>query len=701
MEFSRLQSLRKCPSGQAVTVNKTFIDDSTLIKYDLVSEVDSRRYHVLGERELEEEAREILEAQETMLLALEKRTKKPSLSGPGRAEVAKETERFKGALENKTMTGDTSVDNAILNIMENDGTQEKEHEVEYARNGTHAGSWGAKFQPSGFGVKQSPDTRINYTMTAVQSMYHKNVDVIEQLYDENGDLKKRVESLERELIQSKQDGFNHYPRQRSPRSPRSPRTARSARSEKSYSSHTIKSSASRKDVLSAEDMANKFAPSDCGDSDDRSKVSRSLLADVDRYLQRRRAVDIFENKERQEEEAYRKQLEKRFKKAAQGTVDPFLGVEERTKTQYERKEAKIKETRDAEVQAEKEARKQQQMELSAHIKKGTQEPDMTYDAYIEQEEMKRKERIERRQNELLFTSKAPIDIITKATVDVPTEKTSNKVICPDPKTVIDNLEVSSYKWKKHLEKQKAALEEKREESKYTASGNAKKDPVAGMESRAAESAARREARLAEKARKDHTKREENLTRRKLALSSQILNAPVPEGGRRLTAAVENRVNMISTKKAKEQKEKQEKAMAKKRTDIKNKEMVSSMRYSIKNEDAIRKQQHGAFVECSGFVAQERAEQAAVETQNRVRANKQRIAESLKKRPSLLKRHQQTTDRQNAIDRALGIVSELASNNNNDESKSESKESSSSYDYSGDFMSAKERWTSGMRDNEAK
>jgi hypothetical protein len=583
--------------------------------------------------------------------------------------------------------------------------------IDYARNATHPGSW-SHIQPSGFGVQQSGAERVQYSMSFIRDKFHDNVDIIESLYREREALRERVDVLEKDLVDperaawivraskyglpvsaaarssgnwdaaetagnaiplsSRSSGSATGTRSGAGRNLKKMQSTRpaSARAHTSASESKLKSGAGahvkkQPTVLSPEDMARLLqdekensANSRRGQAGQNKGCSKRLMADMDRYVQRRREHDLHEETKRlareKEEQEYEERKRRALKHPATGTsID---GLESRAKEYQKRKDEHMEKLRKEQLAQERAPREQFSHELREHIRRGVVEQDMTYDAQLELEALRRKERIERRKNELLLTSKAPIDYDPSKRRFDDGPRVVKPFVARNPQEVMENLEMQALKWQTHLEDVQAQQRRSEQENRiYLGLNAAAKDPTMGMAARQNASRERREARLKREEQAKQDKLARQIAREKRDVM-HLANATAPVSGRRLTQAAEKRAILVRQKieaeKAREAEHKRKSAMAGKE----NKNMLSDLRQSISAQESRRKAQHGNFTDIgSQDKAIAKAQQSAQEARDRAKANQLRIQQSLQGRVSLYDRQKLEQEKQKAADRAIGIL----------------------------------------------
>ena len=752
MNHASLQNMgRTAGSGQ---LGKTQVDSITGVQYNLVNLQNEQKYRVLDDNQLIKEREEIDEAR-ALIMSMRKDPSKKEGKAVRTDTTSKEKKAaanaFEDAMTTKKITGvDPVAAEALRKLLAKD---EEEialldgPEPEFARNATHAGSW-SHIKPSGLGVPQEGTSR--YSMQVVKDKFHENVDIIEQLYQEKEALKARVGELEEDLVDPERAAWivraskfglpitaNHHSHSHSATGDPADKTSPRAQSPRARSArdHTKASRAKKgREVVTAAEMAMKLLESK---QISKGGPGKNLVADMDRYLQRRRALDLQDEEavriKEKELREYEEKQKKNLQYAKYQTKNSLEGVERRNKEFQSYKKEHLEQLQKQQEADEQAQREKFSKDLKDHIKKGPVEQELTYDAQLEQEAIKRKERIERRKTELLFSSKAPIEYDPlKKRIETPQPYTAFQA--RDPTEVMEKLDLQTLKWQNHLEMVKEKQREAEKEQKmYMGTSLAVFDPTVSMNARQHASDVRREARL-ERTRKAEAARDARQIERHKRDIQKMANAPPPESGRRLTAAAEKRASLIRDKIEAEKAREREHLRKSVSHQKENEALLTNLRQTVAAQETNRKAAHGNFADLSGNKAAEKAEATAREGRERARLNKQRLQESLKNRISLYDRHRLEQEKQAAADRALGIVKDAVTGSSapgkensryrnvssSYDSKAESKGGSSRFDdeFGGydakmleldpkqltedvmhELLDGKEQWKLGMRDNE--
>ena len=138
----------------------------------------------------------------------------------------------------------------------------------------------------------------------------------------------------------------------------------------------------------------------------------------------------------------------------------------------------------------------------------------------------------------------------------------------------------------------------------------------------------------------------------------MINSGPPQSGRRLTVAAEKRAELIKTKIEIDRKKEIEHEQKILSNQSNNKPMLNNLRSNVQQQEMLRKQKHGNFIEITGDSAKMKADLMNDETKKRSKENQKRIQESLINRISLYDRHRLEQEKLAAVDKALGIVKDI-------------------------------------------
>lgn len=271
-----------------------------------------------------------------------------------------------------------------------------------------------------------------------------NVKVIERLADEKRSLEDYVEELETALHCRSFQPWWEYTKQGTPRSPRSPRSARLARdyremrtprsARSAVSAVQSPRSGAPKPLLSASAAADLFEKpkSKSGKS---VGLSKHLLADNDRHLQKIAFLDKKERDARVDEErrvaAVEQQRQAALTDKKGGT---FKGLEKRAVAAKEKSDRRVAEQRQLAEAAEKEAEQERRRHKQEMINSRNDITPISWDQIQSNEDVVRRERMENRKMKIYAESAAPGAAKPLAPKPAP-PVLQNNFVAQDPKQV--------------------------------------------------------------------------------------------------------------------------------------------------------------------------------------------------------------------------------------------------------------------------
>lgn len=400
-------------------------------------------------------------------------------------------------------------------------------------------------------------------------------------------------------------------------------------------------------------------------------VSSNLLADADRYVQKRRMLEEKERLEKLEEEKYLLELkEKQLRASMNGkSFDEMFRRQEEAKKKNEDKKKKeqLLELEKKRKEREELAKKKKEKEylMATAIGTGT-----SWQEAQQLEEQRRKERIERRKQELLMISALPQSIeenlnranSKKATLTMEQEaaamqaKANSQFRADDPAKVRARLEKKQRAWEQALERKKEELKE--ESLAKSRRGSKESVPVAHklpIEIRNEEYKARREARKKEQEEKEQRELAKKKAEEK-AKRDKILNTKLPEASLKETIAHKKRLEKLKKEREAEEEARKKEAAKERRKQIEMKEAAALLSMAIKDRDEQLRQTNDHYeLRATDQMAHEAAVRAREEYRAKLRENKRRIQESLKNRKSLLQRHDEDMAKKTAVTTALKKV----------------------------------------------
>eukprot|EP01034_Spumella_vulgaris_P027210 gene27210-33901_t len=380
-----------------------------------------------------------------------------------------------------------------------------------------------------------------------------------------------------------------------------------------------------------------------------SGVSNQLQADADRYVQRRRAFEEKERNDKLEQDRYEHQQKERFMKASlngRQFTEMFKRQEEAKQAILDKQEqTRLKEEEDR--IAHKKAQKQHAIDKQRMMDEALKNNEVPWKDFQAMEEEKRRERVEKRKQELaLLTSSAPTSglmsstpISRKPSVDHTALEKSNQFKAEDPAKVAERLA----KLRLQREKEEQLAEEKRRE-KDAMRKNAKQMisavPKSAMEIRQEDYEEKVKQRTRMKAAKEAKELADKLEAEAIH-REKLLTSHVPIG--KGTKSVELKAEKIRLNIERQAAEERKHLKLMKQKELAMKETAAAVRVIVNERENERRGSSGTqYFELStnaaAAQAAARAAAAREEYREKLRANKAKLTESLKSRPSLLERH---------------------------------------------------------------
>lgn len=244
------------------------------------------------------------------------------------------------------------------------------------------------------------------------------------------------------------------------------------------------------------------------------------------------------------------------------------------------------------------------------------------------------------------------------------ESTVKPFKAEDPAKVAARLARKQKAWDEHLAKQKELHDEEkaRRKSMLALHQDGSNDDPHGsnklpIELRAEQYKAKRLAKQKAIEEREAADKERQAAEEK-AKRDKLLHTKLPESSLKSTKAADLKVQIIKEGREAEEKERKKQEEKDKKKQIAMKEAAMMVNMSIKDrESELRSKQPNTLLELSGTEQQasERAARAREEYREQLRANKRKIADSLKNRPSLLQRHDESMATKTASTMALKKV----------------------------------------------
>lgn len=426
-------------------------------------------------------------------------------------------------------------------------------------------------------------------------------------------------------------------------------------------------------------------------------LSPQLQADTDRYLQKIKYIQDKKKLEILEQEKYELELEKRRLRASK-TGGEFKSMREREERAREikriRDERKINKELEREAASIEETNKT--ITINANLRNSLKN-SKNWDDIQKEEEIKRRDRIEKRKQQLsnlaAYPSTSIIESVDKwktkdLKCDIPVHDFVPKANTPSPADICAQLKRRQEKWERHLQKEKELLNSKR---KNTLPVKAAID----MQNRQKIYDENRKQKQIDRERKEQEDklRQAAMNKKK---TERIMRSKVPESSRRLTKASEDRAKSVRDSferiRRKDEEDKKREMLNLRRS----KEISSFLNTLVGAKDS-------ANTEAGRL---ERARQKAQESANAYKQNRKRnqdrIKASLSQRPSLIERHDMaiasTQAATTALSKVAGIIRPQATYENGRASKKGDDDSWRNDFGSEELFDDDEKIQLGIRDN---
>eukprot|EP01033_Poteriospumella_lacustris_P000035 gene35-22_t len=624
--------------------------------YKLLDSRDWSRYQVLSDEEVKEEIRRSTQTKENMMTLTGKfkdghYKEKTGIKflPPQMGTASKSRKIEKRAWEKDMLAAST---NQMGTKRMDDPDSEYAQTIRALQANTEVEDDGhIEPQTFEFDPRDGPEDRVGRAFNVIQKKYEQNLHVVERLYEEKMSLEDYARHLERS---------------------RSRPSAARSQSPDDHSTTETRDYRFRSSAALAPPKYDEVAEIDreVGGPDGVS-VSSNLLADADRYVQKRRMLEEKERLEKLEEEKYLLELKEKHLRASMNgkSFDEMFRRQEEAKKKNEdkRKKEQLLELEKKRKEREELTKKKKEKDylMATAIGTGT-----SWQEAQQLEEQRRKERIERRKQELLMMSALPQSIeenlnranSKKATLTMEQEaaamqaKANSQFRADDPAKVRARLEKKQRAWEQALERKKEELKE--ESLAKSRRGSKESVPVAHklpIEIRNEEYKARREARKKEQEEKEQRELAKKKAEEK-AKRDKILNTKLPEASLKETVAHKKRLEKVKKEREAEEEARKKEAAKERRKQIEMKEAGALLSMAMKDRDEQLRQTNDHYeLRATDQMAHEAAVRAREEYRAKLRENKRRIQESLKNRKSLLQRHDEDMAKKTAVTTALKKV----------------------------------------------
>jgi hypothetical protein len=427
-------------------------------------------------------------------------------------------------------------------------------------------------------------------------------------------------------------------------------------------------------------------------------VSRHLQADIDRYLQKQKLLKEKENLQKLEQSKYELSLqEKRLSASMYGKEFTEMKKREEIakqnlKNRLRRSMDKEKEEKELTKELEKEKKRLQLEKLKYEL---SSKSNMKWEEIKEEEDRQRKERIEKRKNELLTMSQLPKsmqdfnfqnhsrlssdsrDNIENHHKDK--DGSSQRFRAKDPTKVIEDLNRRRDQWDNKLKREREKSQERRQSliqqqqhSQHSlGSGNGSGSGRGGI---ATPSMVAREAHLREKhekSRKEREQKEAEIKRLKEEKEQEkyetLMSLKLPDSSYKLTKSEVLRQKKIYEEKQREKLVKQRELKRQYDKEMTSKENTAYLSILLRERQEKLKSRNPNYIELTPIqndkAIREKALLAKQEYMLKLKENKEKLEEKVKQnRPSLLEREDTKIAKRNAASKALMKFGQLLTEN---------------------------------------
>ena len=369
---------------------------------------------------------------------------------------------------------------------------------------------------------------------------------------------------------------------------------------------------------------------------------------------------------------FERQQQERFHRAAVKGKN-FDAMFARAEKHAAKTQAKVEYQATEAAKLEREAREARDRKRKEHLAKELNPPgELSWLEMQEQQEIARRESAEKRKQELASSSQAPAaagsahadqeKAMRAAAKRAEYENAHNFAFkADDPDKVAAKLARQSAAWERSLEAEREKVRQRMAERLLSSAGKPTKSPLAGMENRAAEAAARRATRQAQKDEKEATAaaKKAEIERKK---KEKLFNTTTPEEGRRPTRSTALRATVVRSKfedKARAEKKEEEEVAKKAKAE---REMSHLLSHQINDWEKSRRVSMPGYHELSEAELEQNRREARANYKANMKRNQDRLKEVLSERPSLLERHEQSMTSKSAASQALSKVAAAVQGN---------------------------------------
>lgn len=444
-------------------------------------------------------------------------------------------------------------------------------------------------------------------------------------------------------------------------------------------------------------------------------LSLQLQADQDRFLQKRKFIEQQEKLKQKEQDEYEKYLEERSHRAsAMGKA--FTSMEERqlqVQKQLDLRDAKKKAKERDERRKQKAIQDEIDHKKLQAMKEALYSHDqMPWKEMQEQEDALRRERIERRKQELASTASLPQSMeehmnqmklkksLSESKIRAMENSKNQRSEKEEPEKVTERLLKQRQQWEQKLAMEKAKTLEQ-QHLRHVADGavisktggsssrpnSARKGsltprdggggpggggmhivrPKLSIEKRHEQFMMKSQQKQLdrEQKEKEEIEKQKELERKKY---EKLLTTKLPDNAYRGTKASKLKHSVVAKAQQDEKRQKEQEEKKQHEKTLALKESGAVMKFLIKErmEDLKTKNPNYMELVSTEQVAKERAKREKADYAEKLRTNKQRLEESLKARPSLLERHDKSIAVKQATTAGLMKIAQVLEGGDNDE-----------------------------------
>jgi hypothetical protein len=422
-------------------------------------------------------------------------------------------------------------------------------------------------------------------------------------------------------------------------------------------------------------------------------VSRNLQADIDRFVQKRKLLTEKEKFLKSQQDNYQAVMDEKRTRASLSGKE-FTAMKERE--EFARSKLKERERRHAEKERliEEEKRFQEEQKQKLLLKRAQKElstkSGKSWDELQMEAERDRKDRIEKRSQELAMMSSLPKSMeenyqrqslkLSSKSHDQERENSDHLRKRPslEPTEVTDRLKRQQEKWDNRLSREREKSQERRQSVSAGGSGvlsggingRSSSDLFASMQKREKETREKREARIRAQQEREEREKEKKLYEDRVK-REKLLSLPLPANALKLTNAEILKQKKVLRDKLDAEREEQREMKRRHEKEMSAKETSAVLSIVLKERQEKLKMKNPGYVELMSSQAadrliQEKAKHARDEYRLKLRENKARMQESVKKnRPSLLERHDKDIAMRNARNNALLTVAKTVTDSMGD------------------------------------